>query len=88
MATPLSPATDQVKPPRYLMPNSYQIISPGRDGIYGRGTPIMQMTAASILTQNPATTWSPSSVDAMAGSGNFNFRDDQSNFNTGILGAP
>jgi prepilin-type N-terminal cleavage/methylation domain-containing protein len=82
-------AADQ-RPPRYLNPTTYQILSAGRDGIFGRGTPIASWTNMAIVGATPVTTWTGSNPGAMAYPGppaNYNYKDDQSNFAPGILEA-
>jgi hypothetical protein len=69
----VSPYAEALAPdPRYLNPESFQIISAGADGLFGPGT------------SKPAHLWSPASAGDLPAAG----RDDQSNFYHRLLGEP
>ena len=78
------------QPPRYLNPTSYQIISPGKDGIFGLGTPIASWSAAADCRRHAGDDverQQPRRHGVPRPSGNYNYKDDQSNFAPGILDA-
>jgi prepilin-type N-terminal cleavage/methylation domain-containing protein len=70
--------------PRYLKPNSFQIISAGADQIFGPGSlPVPNPQTGAIAFQQVWTSNSASTVYPQGTPG----YDDQSNFSSGLLGA-
>jgi type II secretory pathway pseudopilin PulG len=92
-ATPLIPGVFpyQQSAGNYHNPNTYQIISPGKDGIFGAGSPVPNQAALNpngyYWTAAPNTPYSPDKVPGVpstAGLGDG--RDDITNFNATLLG--
>jgi general secretion pathway protein G len=81
----MATSTGDQRPPRYLNPNSFQIISAGKDLKYGTGTPIQNMTATAIITLPVSPLWSLGNPTAMGALNNY-YQDDQSNFSDRLLG--
>ena len=98
-----NPPSYAAPPPRYLNPSTFQIVSAGADGVFGRGSCQLPKGGAGPTVWTPGTplpTWSPVTAGSTPATAAFTNgavptpaqlaagRDDLSNFHPTFLGMP